>query len=193
MRTFAAIALNAELCDALSAAIRAMQAERPPLKPKWVRPGDQHLTLHFFGEVDPRRAEDIQAAMERAAAKLAPFDLTTADLGCFPNIYKPNVLWVGIHEPSGALKRLQAELDGEFARLGYAAEPRAFRPHLTLARVPHDANSASRKALGEWFVQQLPPLPVVQRVQCVCLVRSDPPPAGHRYMTIASAALAAAV
>ena len=127
MRAFVAIELDAGLCDAISAAIAAMQAAKPPVKVRWVRPEHQHLTLHFFGEIDAGRADDISGALRRAAGRVAPFDITPAELGCFPNIYKPSVLWVGVHEPSGALMRLQKEVERELAALGFAPEPRAFR------------------------------------------------------------------
>jgi len=191
MRAFAAIELDAELCDALTVAVRAMQAAKPPLKPKWVTPEHQHLTLHFFGEIDTHRVDEITEALHRAAGRLAPFEISLAELGCFPNIYKPNILWVGIQEPGGALLRLHKALEAELAPLGIASEPRAFTPHLTLARVPRDAGSVAKKALGDWFVRQPPPAPVAQRVEQIHLMRSDLFPGGHRYTTLSTAALAA--
>ena len=191
MRAFVAIKLDADLCDALSATVRAMQAAKPPLKLKWVTPEHQHLTLHFFGEIDTNRADEITQALHRDAARGAPFEISLAELGCFPNIYKPNVLWVGIREPNGSLRRLQKSIEAELVPLGFASEPRSFTPHLTLARVPHDAGSAVRRALGDWFVRQPPPTCVVQRVERIHLMRSDLFPGGHRYTTLSTAALAA--
>jgi RNA 2',3'-cyclic 3'-phosphodiesterase len=141
IRAFAAIELDAGLCDALTAAIRAMQAAKPPLKPKWVTPEHQHLTLHFFGEIDTNRVDEITQALQRAAGLVAPFEIALDELGCFPNIYKPNVLWVAVHESSGALMRLHKAVEAELAPLGIAPEPRAFTPHLTLARIPRDAGT----------------------------------------------------
>ena len=189
MRAFVAIVLDAILCDALNGAMRAMRAANPPVKVKWVRPEHQHLTLHFFGEVDARRVDDINGALQRAAAGAAPFEIEPADLGCFPNIYKPNVLWVGIHEPSHALAGLHRKIEVELAALGFEREARAFTPHLTLARVPHNAASAERKALGDWFVRQKPPERVTQRVGEIKLMRSDLLPEGHRYTEVGCAAL----
>jgi 2'-5' RNA ligase len=191
MRAFVAIELDAELCDALSAAVRGMQAASPPLKLKWVKPEHQHLTLHFFGEINAGRVEEIGGALRRAAGRVAPFDITPSELGCFPNIYKPNVLWVGIHEPSGALKRLYKAAEAELVQLGYDPEPRAFMPHLTLARVPRDAGSTAKHALADWFVRQPPPAPVVQRVERIHLMRSDLFPEGHRYAALSVAPLGA--
>jgi RNA 2',3'-cyclic 3'-phosphodiesterase len=232
MRAFAAIELDAGLCDALSAAIRAMQAAKPPLTPKWVTPEHQHLTLHFFGEIDTNRADEITLALHRAAGRVAPFEISLAELGCFPNIYKPNVLWVGVHESSGALMRLHKAVEAALAPLGIAPEPRAFTPHLTLARVPRDAGTpalrhsdtptsaseqacigagvhrsrrspignsgrglpeqvVAKKALGDWFVRQPPPAPVVQRVEQIHLMRSDLFSEGHRHTTLSIAPLTA--
>ena len=187
VRAFIAIELDAWLCDALNGAMRAMRAANPPVKVKWVRPEQQHLTLHFFGEIHARHASDSNGALQRAAARAAPFEIEPAELGCFPNIYKPNVLWVGIHEPSHALAGLHRKIEAELAALGFDSEARAFTPHLTLARVPHNAASADRKALGDWFVRQAPPARVTQRVGEIKLMRSDVFPEGHRYTEVGRA------
>lgn len=189
MRAFAAIELEADLCDALTASVRAMQAANPPLKVKWVRPEHQHLTLHFFGEINIVRVEDISGALQRAAGRVESFDIAPSDLGCFPSIYKPNVLWVGIDEPVGALQRLHKAVEAELALLGFTTESRSFTPHLTLARIPHNAASADRKAFGDWFVRQPPPASTPQHVTHLDLMRSDLFPEGQRYTSLSSSFL----
>ncbi|MEP7199026.1 MAG: RNA 2',3'-cyclic phosphodiesterase [Chloroflexota bacterium] len=190
MRAFIAIELDDTLRDALSQTLRALQAAKPPLKLKWVAPQRQHLTLHFLGEIEPSRVNAIARAMEQAVSGVAPFGIALADIGCFPHIYKPNVLWVGVREPTGALKRLQQSLDAQVGRIGFAPRwskdhlARAFTPHLTLARVPRDASAAAKKALGEWFVAQSPPVPTTMRVTQLHLMQSELLPSGALYTAL---------
>jgi 2'-5' RNA ligase len=43
------------------------------------------------------------------------------------------VLWIGVSDPAGKLSALQKRFDDETADFG--KEDRAFRPHLTIARI----------------------------------------------------------
>ena len=45
------------------------------------------------------------------------------------------MLWIGVDDPSGRLSALQMRLEEEFAAEGFPKEDRAFRPHLTIARL----------------------------------------------------------
>jgi 2'-5' RNA ligase len=193
VRAFAAIELDSVVRDALAGAARTLHAAKPPLKLKWVSPDHQHVTLHFFGDIDANRVDEITQALRRAAGRVAPFEITLADLGCFPNIYKPNVLWAGMREPDSALKRLHTEVSAELALIGFASDSRAFTPHLTLARVPREADIRQKKALGEWFVRQaVEPAAAGLRVTQVCLMRSELLRGGPHYTTLSVAPLAGA-
>jgi 2'-5' RNA ligase len=190
MRAFASVELDDAIRAALAQVLQAMQAARPPVSVKWVSPQLQHLTLHFFGDIPASEVEHISQALQRATAQVAPFDLALGDLGCFPNIFKPNVLWVGVRDTSGGLKPLQRLVSGELERIGHPPEARGFAPHLTLARVPREVPTPQKKALGEWFVQQAPP-PQQQamRVTHVHLIQSELQRTGPRYTPLFAAEL----
>lgn len=181
MRTFVAIELNDALREALTQAISALEEAGPPFKLKWVAPQNQHLTLQFLGEIEARQVGGIAQALQQAVVGIAPFEITLAEIGCFPNIHKPNVLWVGVREPSGALKRLAKAVGAQLEQIGFPLEARGFTPHLTLARVPRHANARERRALGEWFIRQSLPVPQTMRVSALHLMRSELFPSGPRY------------
>ena len=44
------------------------------------------------------------------------------------------MLWIGLSEGAAALRRIAAAVTERTAALGYVADDRPFRPHLTLAR-----------------------------------------------------------
>jgi len=70
-------------------------------------------------------------------------------MGAFPDEQRPRVLWVGLHDESGALKGLQADVEKWMEGLGFARESRPFSPHLTLGRVKEGHGSVA-EALGQF-------------------------------------------
>jgi len=190
MRTFVAIELDVALKDALGVCVAAMQQARPPLRIRWAPPQNQHLTLQFLGEIERDVVPAVVAAL-RAASGIAPFEIALAGLGCFPGPARPNVLWSGIAEPSGSLACLQRAVAAQLSPLGFRPDHGAFKPHLTLARVPREIAPADRRALGEWFMRQLPPAPHMQRVNAIHLMLSGLQRSGAVYTPLEEIELSA--
>ena len=101
---------------------------------RWVQVEGLHLTLRFLGPTMADQVPDVEAALDRAAAGEAPFRVRLAGAGAFPSADRPRALWLGIREGSEALGRLAAGLETQLRAAGWAVEPRAYRPHLTIAR-----------------------------------------------------------
>jgi 2'-5' RNA ligase len=98
---------------------------------KWVPPENYHLTLRFIGEIEPWRAEEVDAAL--AAIRAPRFDLALAGIGTFEKAGRI----VSLHVPaerSEALGRLQGKVETALQRVGLEPERRRFAPHVTLAR-----------------------------------------------------------
>jgi len=102
---------------------------------RWVRPEAIHLTLKFFGDIPESAVADIAAVVEPAAAGAAPFSLAIGGAGVFPDQRRPRVLWLGMNGDVPRLLLFQQGLEAELGRIGFPAEERPFRPHLTLARI----------------------------------------------------------
>ncbi|RPH95130.1 RNA 2',3'-cyclic phosphodiesterase [candidate division KSB1 bacterium] len=105
---------------------------------KWVDPHSTHLTLKFLGEVEEKMLPDIQAGMATACREVESFSMQLKGTGVFPNAKMPRVYWVGIDAPPN-LMTLQARIEQEMETLGFEKEERAFKPHLTLARIKDPA------------------------------------------------------
>lgn len=101
----------------------------------WTRPGNWHVTLKFLGDVDGARLPELRAALRGVA--FAPFLLRLGGAGCFPPPGRglPRTLWVGLSAGGEDCARLAAGLERALAPLGFAAEARGFRAHVTLGRV----------------------------------------------------------
>jgi 2'-5' RNA ligase len=132
MRLFLAIELAQDLLDALESAIVPLGADSPEIA--WVPPTKRHLTLKFLGEVSEERLDRVVALTDDVARQHRAFSMQLGGIGAFPNFRRARVVWIGVeHDPRLELLHHDLEVAGESE--GFEIEGRAFRPHVTLARV----------------------------------------------------------
>ncbi len=148
LRLFIALEMPAPIQQALQTISADLQAKLPNSPLRWIPVPSIHLTLKFLGDVAEESVPAIQAELEQQAAAFAPFDLSVAELGVFPNVRRPRIVWVGVDAPS-QLSALQLSVENAMEKLGYPAEQRDFTPHLTLARAIRGANPAALALVGK--------------------------------------------
>ncbi|MBL7200385.1 MAG: RNA 2',3'-cyclic phosphodiesterase [Anaerolineae bacterium] len=179
VRLFIAIELDQEILQRIGKLQARLKDDTPPGLVRWVRPEGIHLTLKFLGEVPTERVEAISQATRSACAPHTPLSLAIGTLGCFPNPRRPRVIWVGVDEPTGALARLQRDVERTLKPLGYPPEGRAFSPHLTLGRVKGGGPDALEE-LGA-YVSRASVQVGEMRATSVSLIRSALLPGGAVY------------
>ncbi len=133
VRTFVAVEIPSEVKDRAGQLIARLSTT--PAKVKWVGREQMHWTLKFLGDVDMRDIPKICEAVARAVEPLSPFDVEARGAGAFPDPRRPRTVWLGVGEGSQQMVNLHDAIERELARLGYRAENRRFRPHLTIGRV----------------------------------------------------------
>jgi len=133
MRLFFALELDEPTRRALGKALERLGSAAPRVR--WVRPENLHVTVKFLGEVPETDLAEVCAAADRAAAKAAPFSLAVAGLGAFPAPDRPRVVWAGCSEGTEPARALADQVEAQTVPLGFAAERRAYTPHVTLGRV----------------------------------------------------------
>lgn len=177
LRLFCAVELPGELRSRVAERVRRLRAEFPGVRASWEKPEKLHVTLKFLGDVEHARVDALSGASARAVANIEPFDLTIEEPGTFPPHGQPRVLWLGIVDASGRLALMQRSLETECAAVGFPRESRAFKPHLTLARVrsPHGAHELAAAH------RELPFAPQRFTVSELVLMRSELGPGGSRY------------
>ena len=116
---------------------------------RWTDPDGIHLTLKFLGNISSDSVTQVSRAVSRCAASVAPLDLFLKDLGAFPSLRDPRVIWVGLGGDLNALAALQTALEMEVEHLGFARERRPFSPHLTLGRTRNGISPPQRRKIGE--------------------------------------------
>ena len=98
---------------------------------RWIDVENYHLTLRFIGDVEGHVADEIANALDRV--RRPSFPLALSGVGAFGS-KKPHSIWAGV-TASPDLAALQAEIERICQRIGVAADPRKFVPHVTLARL----------------------------------------------------------
>lgn len=179
-RMFCAFELPEALRSQIHEHARRLRDAVPDVAASWSRPENIHLTLNFFGNVDQVQVPVISAAATRVINKFSAINVRVARTGAFPGPRWPQVLFLGIEDPSGALAKLQGQLADEFAREGFPKEDRVFRPHLTIARVrnPHRAAALAQTHFDMSFDT------VELTLAELVLFRSDLSSKGSRYTPI---------
>jgi len=147
MRAFIAI----DLPESIRAALRQKQALFRSFSPeaRWTHAEGIHLTLKFLGEIPDRKVREVCESLKNLD-RFESFAIGLKGYGFFPDARRPRVFWVGVEAPPN-LKNLAEQVEEAMARIGFAREERAFKPHLTLARfrVPQ-----AQPALHEFLTQQ---------------------------------------
>jgi 2'-5' RNA ligase len=113
------------------AARSALAAVPVPAGARPTRPGDLHVTVAFLGTLERSAEQLCREAARRAAAEAAPVACSFDAVDVWP---VPRVLCAVESRPAPALQALAARVEQALVAAGFEREPRAYRPHVTLAR-----------------------------------------------------------
>lgn len=127
MRLFTAIDIPETLVDTL-ADLQAPEA----LDARWSDPDQFHITLRFIGEVDDEKAPRYSEAL--TTVNTSPVRCEPYGLDVLPSRRSPRVLMLGLERTESMLALYEAVSDALEAE-SLEPENRAYRPHVTLARL----------------------------------------------------------
>lgn len=188
LRTFIAIELTDEARQVITVLQNRLKANAPPHTVRWTAAQNIHLTLHFLGNVEADDIAKVNTALHSTVGGYPPVTLSLGQLGCFPNLRRPRIIWVGVW---GNIKPL-VELHGQLGQalkeaIGFTPETRPYAPHLTIGRVNQEAplqrlRQFSQIMEREQAVAQLVDLPVTE----ISLIKSELYPAGPVYTVLSS-------
>lgn len=101
---------------------------------RWQKRENLHVTLKFIGQTDDAGFARIDSVLSAACPAKGPVPLKIQGVGIFGEARHPRALWAGI-VPDRKLLQLRGDIETELAeQAGFAAEGRAFHPHVTLAK-----------------------------------------------------------
>jgi 2'-5' RNA ligase len=126
MRLFVALPIPAYVKEQLA------DLNQPIDGARWQEPSQIHLTLKFLGETNSDRTQDLIIHLQNIV--LSAFSISIKGFGYFPKGKHPKVLWAGVSK-NKALVKLQSKVEKTCVELGFKAENRSFKPHITIARL----------------------------------------------------------
>lgn len=176
MRLFFALPFAPDVQDDLASIAGPLVVAAP--SPAWVAARNLHVTLKFLGEVPDAEVSRLVALGRHATAGMGALEVVVGGVGAFPNLGRPRVVWLGM-DHAEPLAALAARLDAGAAALGIPRDERAWRPHVTLARVrnplPPDQQAALARSAGGITTRRRVP------VDAIVLMRSTTGAGASRY------------
>ena len=188
-RLFVALAVPEDVKGEIEKARAELGRQLPRECVRWTPREQFHLTLKFLGNVGAERVPRLTEALRAACGGFPPLELRAERVGCFPDLRRPRVLWVGVSDQQGQLPPLQEAI--EAAVKEYTAEQASerFTGHVTLGRVKEMsrreadilsglASSLGTRFFGAWTAGE------------VHLMRSELSPDGARHTVLSALKLA---
>ena len=113
---------------------------------RWQDDDQLHLTLRYVGEVTASAGDDLVVALSRIVAP-TPI-VSIAGVGRFEKRGRTDTIWAAV-APEQALTALHHKVDRACISAGLPAYTRAYRPHVTLARLSRSGHD--ERQVGEWI------------------------------------------
>lgn len=179
LRLFIAIDLPPPV-KALVGEILGMMAAQVGDAVRWVDAAGTHITLKYLGETT--KLAEIKQELDGVGPQASPFDCEITQPGVFPHPRQPRIVWLGVQGDLNTLGRLQQLVEAKISPLGFPAEQRSFKPHITLGRARGQLQPQAVAELRQ-FIDHSVALPPPQRwtVQDLVVMLSETGPRGARY------------
>jgi 2'-5' RNA ligase len=183
VRCFVAVECGGdELTAKFTAVRRVLEATSADIK--FVEPENIHFTLKFLGEIEPSLVEQVSRVVKETGFQ--PFSTRIEEVGVFPNLRRPRVVWAGITDGVSQLAEVWKDVDVKLSRLGFERERRGFSPHITIGRVRSGSNRdrlvEGLSTLSDYVFGDL-------HVDRIVLKKSTLTPRGPIYTTLAESAV----
>ena len=184
IRAFLAVRLPDDVTDALGHLADEMARARVGgLKP--VRPHNIHLTLKFFGNINARQVDSIVDTVTHTVKSIRPFTLRLGNVGAYPNIRSPRVLWVGLDGDVAPLLDAHRQIETALKQVSIRSDSREFSPHLTIARIRDRTTHNERRRAAEALFSAEFRSGLSVPVDRFSLMRSILKPEGSHYSSLA--------
>ena len=161
-----------------------LRAAAPSLR--WTDESRLHLTLKFLGDQDDAVLSGLRDALTDVAHQHRAFVMQVGEVGAFPNFRRARVVWMGVRRDP-RLELLHHDVEVACETKGFELDGRAFRPHVTLARVNDRPTAGEMRSL--WRAAKDVDFEDTSDVRSIDLMRSTPAAGGSRYELLHAANL----
>jgi 2'-5' RNA ligase len=133
VRLFVALQTPSEIRGALLPILEDLKETGADVR--WEPSEKLHATVKFLGNTDQSLVPRLSSELRDIARSYGPVGVRFLGIGCFPNLRRPRVVWVGMEDSEGHLSRIHQSIETAAESLGFKKEDRVFHPHVTLGRV----------------------------------------------------------
>lgn len=185
-RTFIAIRIPDHLKKELVKTQRFLGEKSNVLE--FIKPDDMHITLAFLGNLSVESQKIVLSLCQKIAPIIQPFSLHPTQLGAFPRINRPSVVWVGLGGETLILSELAYSLqdalkERKILPLSYKSD---FAPHISIAKVARKERRGNLRSAREIIEQTILTLADVEiRITGIVVYQRNPLSHGPRYTTLA--------
>jgi 2'-5' RNA ligase len=157
MRLFTAVDLPEPVREHLARISESLR-KHPALNDlSWTRTENLHITLKFLGEIPDAQVANLAGALARLA--VPEMSLVLNPFLVLPGQGPARVLAANVRGDVEPLGKLFGQIESAVQPLGVRREARAFKPHVTLARVRRPTRQLTAQALGRIVDPGLLPTP----------------------------------
>ena len=137
MRVFIAVEIsNEKILEKIQTFQKNVKISAKPIRIDQI-----HFTLQFLGEIDDSKCQNVKDSLSQIS--FSQFELTLRNVGGFPNMKNPRVIWIGL-EKDGVKKltELASQIGTKMAAIGFEKDKK-FKPHVTVFRVKKKIENVS--------------------------------------------------
>jgi len=135
-RTFIAVNLDSKIKNALSDIQKNIYVGESKIK--WLKPNLLHITLEFLGDQSPGQIEIIRQLLKKITVCRKSFVISlSSNIGVFPSLKKPRVIWVGIENGNTKLKKISEMIKSSLLKNLLLKDSKEFHSHITIGRVKY--------------------------------------------------------
>lgn len=165
-----------------------LQKVFPSGKLRWVKPENIHLTLRFLGNVSSDKLVFVKEAIIETSKRSYPCSINLKGLGGYPSKSKPRTVWLSCI-PDQNLLALRSTLNLQLGDYGFPEDKSAFKPHITLVRVPARLTSNELKTISDKLKKTDLPNIGIAKFTSVNLFKSELAFSGPTYTLLLTANL----
>jgi len=140
-RVFVAINFPENIKKSVAEIIKKLESLEPDAK--WINPRNAHITLAFLGLISQEEIARITAILKLLAKNQEKFDLSLENIGFFPSLNMPRIIWLGAGENLNLLN-LENNLKKQLEMNDFKTDNRLFTPHLTIGKAKREIKNIQK-------------------------------------------------
>ncbi|PWU10931.1 MAG: RNA 2',3'-cyclic phosphodiesterase [Verrucomicrobia bacterium] len=187
-RLFISIHLPDEVKSAMEQLRSEISQALPRASIRWLPRDQLHLTLKFLGNTEAANVDPLTNALRTLSNNFSAIELTARGLGCFPDIRRPRVIWVGVQDHRSELELLHKAICTAIQPFTAPEPEEKFTGHATLGRIKQISRSEA-KVLSKMIESHSQTLLGTWTAANVELMRSELSSQGAHHTCVASVPL----